>query len=117
MKARHLFSLSLIVLVFALMTSLFLFSRLEQKEKTYDSLSLELLESRQKWEQIAAEKESLQAELKQVNETLRDASMTLEENKARSAELEKEIQVLQKETETLHRMLEKTDKTEEGTPT
>ncbi len=60
-----------------------------------------LEESRIRWEQTAAEKETLQTQLKEVRSALREAELTLEESTARAEELRLDIQELETQYEEL----------------
>ncbi len=57
----------------------------------------ELEQSRNTWEQIAAEKEALQAELKTVNEQLREAELTRSEALENAEKLQGDIGILEQE--------------------
>ena len=60
-------------------------------------MSAELQESRSRWEDTAARKETLQEELKQVTEDLKEARLTLEESTARAEELREDIAELERQ--------------------
>ena len=65
------------------------------------ALERDVGESRARWENIAEEKEGLQAELKTVTESLKEARLTIEESETRAAELQEEIRQLQEEIQAL----------------
>ena len=65
------------------------------------SVRKQLTESRETWENIAAEKESLQEELKEVRKKLNIANLELEQSTADADEIKAEIELLREEINTL----------------
>lgn len=61
----------------------------------------QLAESREKWQSVAAEKETLQVDLKAGQKELKENQLYLEEKTARAAELKSEIEKLREEIEAL----------------
>jgi len=66
---------------------------------------LELAESRQTWEDIAAEKESLQKELKGVRDDLKEAELSLSESAERAEQLRQDIAALEGDIASLRQQL------------
>ncbi len=61
----------------------------------------QLLESRNTWEQTAAEKETLQKELSGLKDALKEARLTLSESQERAETLKEEIATLEQEIQAL----------------
>ena len=61
----------------------------------------QLAESRETWEQIAAEKEALQDDLRAKQKELKEAKLTLDETTERASELKAENEQLRKDIDLL----------------
>ena len=69
--------------------------------KEFHSLSLQLSESREKWETIAAEKEALQIDLNEKQKKLKSTQRTLEDKTNEAEEIRSEIENLRSQIETM----------------
>ena len=65
------------------------------------SIEQQLAESRETWEKIAAEKETLQDSLRAKQKELKETKLTLDETTERATELKTEIEQLRKDIELL----------------
>ena len=93
--------LCLLALCAALLLTVTLSTRAISLARSIRMQSKMLEESRTRWEQMAAEKETLQARLKEVRSALREAELTLEESTVRAEELRLDIQELETQYELL----------------
>lgn len=84
----------IIVLFFTVFMIVFLSFRLYHTIQQLDNLQQQLTVSRNTWEGIASEKESLQEELTDMNNQIREAQLTISEAQERIIELTAENEKL-----------------------
>ena len=85
-----------VVLAVAVILSLVLFNQRNSLSAQVDTLTEELTESRETWENTAAEKEEIEAELKDVQDALREAETALEESTTKIGSLQSELEEAQR---------------------
>lgn len=93
--------LMLFAMVAAVVLSVSLAISLARDRKDLDVMKNDLTVSRNHWESIAAEKETLLDEYKQVSNDLREANLTYEEETAKIVKYTTEIDSLRKDIEAL----------------
>lgn len=86
-----------VAIAFVVLNSLYYFDLGRQLQDSEDRLS----ESRAVWEQIAAEKETLQTELKNKQDELKEAQFTYNESMEKAEKYQKEIDSLRLDIEAL----------------
>ena len=85
-----------VVLAVAVILSLVLFNQRNSLSAQVDVLTEELAESREAWENTAAEKEAIQEQLNGVQDALLEAEIALEESTGKIGELETELEEAQR---------------------
>ena len=98
-KSRALYIFLLVACIAALILSIGLFADLAAQRKALSDIEKALETSMATWQQIAAEKEALQADLAQLKSDLREAELTLEESATQEEKLTAEIDQLTQEIE------------------
>ena len=86
-----------VAIAFIVLSSLYYFDLGRQLQDSEDRLA----ESRAVWEQIAAEKETLQTELKNKQDELKEAQFTYNESMEKAEKYQKEIDSLRLDIEAL----------------
>ena len=103
--------IAVLAMLFALALVAGIFMRNQSLKTEVDTLQSDLAESQNRWQQTAAEKETLQEELTQVENDIREAQLSLDESTAKAEELRTQIADLTALNTSLTGMLEQNQAT------